>query len=415
MSASLRNNTKPEKVLFFTQSPLFGGDDGVLIELMRAWTGPETLILAINRSHPGRPIYQERLSGRAEIRIVDEPLDEPQLGESWRGPAQIYRPFQFLACTWRLICFLRDEQPDTILISSGGFPLAPLTFRMLLASFLRRTPRIILAVHSYPSIKGSLFRRLYLRLMAPLTLILCDHVVAVSHDCAAAIESFNPRACRPVRTIHNGLAPRAEASNLEQKRRKIGAPASPLIGTIGVLREDKGFDYLIRAMKKIVSEFPEAHLIIIGGPSPREPQTASFLRELVNSLGISNHVVFTGFIPNAGEYAQCFDICAIPSTIDENFVLLALDAMSYRKPMVASRLGALPEAIGDAGVYAAPCNENELAEAILSLLRDPARARQLGDIGYRRWMERFTAKKMADQYRELTYGRTAAYAKDLKN
>lgn len=388
--------TPPRRVLFFIQSSLYGGEDPVLIELLKAWPDKEdALTVAVNRGHPGLPIYASSLAGRAELAVLDEKTVDEQKNP-WA------RPWLFWGSVRRLRRFIGRTAPDAVIVSSGGFPLTALVWRFLCAARLARPPRIILAVHNYPNRRPGLLRGLHFRLFGRLAFLLCDQVVTVSQDCARALEALNPKKGRPVSAIPNGLSPREGRETVQERRAALGVAGGQVVGAVGNFEERKGFKYLLLAMRTISAQVPEARLVIIGAPS--EPGTLEELRRLAGELGLSGKVSLPGFLPDAGRYAECFDVCVIPSVAGESFGLLALEAMQYKKPVVASRVGGLPEVVSDGvtGLLVSPRDPEALAGAVVSLLKSPEKARELGQNGRTRWLADFTAAEMARRYRALS-------------
>lgn len=385
------------KVMFFTYGANYGGDDTVLIQLVRSWVSREDkLTVALNSDHPGRDFYAEKLAGRAEIVLLHEAIEPffPRLSRPWR----------LLGSLLRLRKFVRNKSPDVLIISSGGYPLSALTLRFLWAAWWSRVPRIVLVLHNYPHWGSGYLRASYLRSVSWFPQFLCDHVVSVSRDCAQALAPYF-RHRGAVLHIYNGIELRSEVKDKAAKKLDLGGPKGPVIGAIGNFEDRKGFRYLILAMKKILLEIPETSLVIIGarvGPGCYER-----LCKLVAEMNIQENVYMPGFIPDAGQYAECFDVCVIPSVTHESFGLMALEAMQYRKPVVATTVGGLPEVVADrqTGRLIPPSDPDALAAAVLELLRSSEKARSMGEAGRRQLLDNFTADRMAQKYYDLTLAR----------
>lgn len=178
----------------------------------------------------------------------------------------------------------------------------------------------------------------------------------------------------------------------------------PVIFTIGRHVYYKGFDVLIRALRKVDAE------LWIGG---RGPLTDS-LREAARSSGVADRVRFLGFVPDAelvAYYAAC-DVFCMPSTERaEQFGLVQLEAMNCGKPVVATRLGTGVEYVTldhVTGLLVEPGDELALGLALNQLLGDPDLRTRLGEAGRRRVAEEFSVKQMVDKtvsvYRQLVPG-----------
>lgn len=372
------------RLLALTQSVRFGGDDTVLLDLIRAWPAGDSWTVALNRSHPGLAVYQAALASRAVLIALDTPAD----GE----PGSVGT----LEASRRLLPIIAGANPDAVLVSSGGFPPTPLTVGFLLAARRAGAPRIVLAAHNEPNL-GSGLRAAWRGLRGWAAARLCDALVSVSADCAGKISS----ACgRPVRAILNGSNDYPPTEDSSSLRAELGVPpGSYIVGTIANLEARKGLRVLIEAFAKLSQ--PNARLVIIGADA--DPAEAAALRILAAAPALSGRVLLAGRRPNARRFAAIFDICVVPSLRQESFGLLALDAMLAGRPVVVSRVGGLPEVVEDGvtGIIVPPGEPAALTVALERLIADPAFAQRLGEAGRRRAAALFGADRMAAEYRKV--------------
>jgi len=202
-----------------------------------------------------------------------------------------------------------------------------------------------------------------------------------------------------VRLIHNGI----DLSVFRQRhdrvvvRRSLGiAPEAVVVGTVGRLTEVKNQELLIRAFAQVKGQIPEAHLILVGdGPLAGE------LRDLAASLGVDESVHFAGYQPNSAPYLQAFDVFALTSR-SEGMPQSVLEASACGIPVVASRVGGLPELIehGRTGVLFDPGDQPGLESALMALLADPPRARELGAAGRAKVESLYDVGRMARDYHQ---------------
>ena len=178
-------------------------------------------------------------------------------------------------------------------------------------------------------------------------------------------------------------------------RREFGIPAhAPVVGTVGRLSEIKRQDLLIRAFARVRMAVPDAHLLLVGaGPM------MGALGELAAGLGLGECVHFTGYQPEPERLYQSFDVFALTSR-SEGMPLAVLEAWATGLPVVATRVGGLPEMFGNAGagVLVEPDDEVGMASALADLLANPERVRALGEAGRQRVEERYSLRRMADEY-----------------
>jgi glycosyltransferase involved in cell wall biosynthesis len=122
---------------------------------------------------------------------------------------------------------------------------------------------------------------------------------------------------------------------------------------------------------------------------------AASLAARAAALGITARVRFLGHVDDVAPLLAAVDAVAMPSH-HEGLGVAALEAMAAGRPVVAARVGGLPEVVGtDAGLLVDADDPPALAAAIARLAREPATVRALGDAGRARVAERFTLEAMA--------------------
>jgi len=150
----------------------------------------------------------------------------------------------------------------------------------------------------------------------------------------------------------------------------------------------KGHDVVLRALPSVVAQVPNLTYVIAGDGDDR-PR----LEGLTDELGLRNHVVFTGEVSDS-ELAAVYrrsDVFVLParSVVDdrdpkgEGFGIVFLEAMAFGKPVVGPNCGAPAELIrhGENGLLVNPEDESSVAEALVDLLTNPERAREMGQAG----------------------------------
>jgi glycosyltransferase involved in cell wall biosynthesis len=146
---------------------------------------------------------------------------------------------------------------------------------------------------------------------------------------------------------------------------------------VGRLRLVKGVQYLITAMKKIHEEIPDAQLILVGDGEERER-----LAELSIQLGIQKYVQFIGIVPQevVKTFMQHADVFVLPS-LSEGFPNVILEAMACGLPVIASRVGGIPDIItNDTNGYLVEVKDtNDMAKKILLLLSDDTLRKKISD------------------------------------
>ncbi|MFN8058707.1 MAG: glycosyltransferase [Vicinamibacterales bacterium] len=165
---------------------------------------------------------------------------------------------------------------------------------------------------------------------------------------------------------------------------------APVVANIAALAPHKGQRYFVEAAHRVVQSVPDARFLIVG-----EGELHAALQKQVHEHTLERHVHLTGFRRDALAILKDVDIFVMCS-ITEGLGTSTLDAMACRKPVVASRVGGIPEVVvdGDTGVLVAPRDPDALARAIVSLLESPERRRAMSDAGFARVTERFGVDRM---------------------
>lgn len=168
-----------------------------------------------------------------------------------------------------------------------------------------------------------------------------------------------------------------------------------VIGQIAQITRNKGQDVFIRALAHVVQIYPNVRALIVGDTVI--DNSWWFLKELeklLRELGLSNKVVFTGFVEDIVDLYRALDLVVVASQV-EAFGRTAIEAMAMAKPVVATDSGGLSEIVveGRTGLLVPYGNPEALADAILRLMGDPRLATEFGIHGRRRVEELFPAEK----------------------
>src|SRR5437867_9407927 len=239
---------------------------------------------------------------------------------------------------WRLLRGVRPDVVHTHTSKAGAVGR--------LAAWLAGIPVVIHTPH------GHLFYGYYGRFLSTLLCFaerllarLTDRIVTLTDRGAQEHVQYKIASPQKVVTIHGGnsLAQfRSMRVNATVKRKKLELPLEgPIIGTVGRLVPIKGHSWLLRAVLRVLAEFPQACVVLIGdGPLLGE------LQELASELGISQHVVFLGTRHDVPECPAALGLFGLPS-LHEGMGRALVEAMAVGCPVVATRVGGIPDIVDD--------------------------------------------------------------------
>ena len=289
-----------------------------------------------------------------------------------------------ICCLIRLPMILRESNPDVIHCHGLEVLLiGALIYKML----FNRSVKIVYTFHTEPPLlemtkflnKGKKKSRAWLKTkIFGWALKKCNLITCVSRTLGEEIRAIYNLSIQNCIVTVPGVRKRRvdyeEKKAFLEDHKLLGA--SPIICTISILAwalKVKGIEILIRAFREIVSQYPQGRLLIVGdGPHKNT------LRTLTENLKLENSVTFCGYMDNPFVALSISDIyCHI--SLQEALGHAILEAMICGKPVVAARIGGIPEIIrsGENGVLVEP-NEDSVSEGLLYLIRNPVVAQRLG-------------------------------------
>jgi L-malate glycosyltransferase len=222
-----------------------------------------------------------------------------------------------------------------------------------------------------------------------------DAVTAVSESLRQqTIETF--ALTRTVDVIPNFFTPTAPTRSREEVRRDLSLTGEFLLLHMSNLRPSKRIDLLLRIIAKM-KQRNRVRLLILAGSSfaPCEP--------LLDELGIRQNVIVRTAAEPVENYLQAADAGLYTSEI-ESFGLSILETMFFAKPIIAFRVGGIPEVVGNTGSLRQFGDVDAMAKTVDELIESPELAREIGEAGRKRASAEFTAQKVVPRY-EAVYRR----------
>ena len=226
-----------------------------------------------------------------------------------------------------------------------------------------------------------------------LLLPLADHVVAVSRPLYQRALKWR-RSTAPTSLIMNAVDPAEirRESSAKEIRAKLGiADQQILLGFVGRLSAEKGIAFLLEAFALLRTNEPTAHLIIVGkGPE------MSALETRAQRLAIQSNVSFCGQQDALAGYYEALDILVLPS-LSEGLPNVVLEAMAFKRPVIATRVGSVPDVISDQvdGILVPAGDTAALAAALIDLVKSPEKRALFGRLAAETARTRFSAQARA--------------------
>jgi glycosyltransferase involved in cell wall biosynthesis len=289
-----------------------------------------------------------------------------------KGMRRVPTPFAI----WNLVAALRELDPTIVHVglTDQGDGLGP-----LLATALSRRPSLATLHLVVPD------RKRWRETVSGFALRRPGLVAGVSESVAAYVRGTGAETA----VIFIGPEP---STPVADPRAELQLPGSAfVVGGIGRLDRQKGWDVLCRAMPIVQREAPDTVAIVLGdGPE----------RSALAGEEACASVRFAGYRERAASFVAAFDVLVVPSRY-EAFGLVAVEAMLAGVPVIASAVDGLPEVVGDCGILVPPDQPDALAAAIVSLIGDPPKRRAYAESALARVQTLFTADRTARDLERL--------------
>ena len=220
-----------------------------------------------------------------------------------------------------------------------------------------------------------------------------DAVVAVSQTIQRRLINAGVDPGR-IHLVANAAATVEQLLSREEARRRLELPNGPVIGWVGRLSSEKGPDVALESFARLGR--PDARLLFIG--SGRDAQQ---LHARAVALGVSERVIWRGAVPNAGSLFPAFDVFLLSSR-SEGTPMALLEAMSAGVPIVATRVGGVPDVIDSSSAHLAESGDvDAIATALRDVLRDPDAARSRSERARALLDERFAVEPWLSAYESI--------------
>jgi glycosyltransferase involved in cell wall biosynthesis len=296
-------------------------------------------------------------------------------------------------CALRLARALRRQRIDLI----HAHQYTPF-FYSLLARLLFDHPPVLFTEHGrhHPD-----FRRPKRVLANRLLLQRRDRVVGVGQAVRRALINHEGLPARRVGVIYNGIDTAGFANGTHDRyaiRREIGVGADDFVVLL-VARLDYLKDHAtaVRTLRHVIQRRPETRLVLVGDGPER-----SAIQRLVEQYRLAHAVRFLGLRKDVDRLLKATDLFVLTS-ISEGIPLTVLEAMAAGLPVLATRVGGLPEVIdeGETGCLAPSGDDASLAHYLLALADDPALRQRMGRRGQERARALFSEGLMHARYLDL--------------
>ncbi len=352
----------------------------------RWWTGSADPVIRLvgGLEKRGHRVWLALIAGdRFEAKAREAGI-EPVAGLSLDVKAM---PWAWLSDLRRLRALVRREQVDVVHVHHSH--------DHWLGVACRGPAALVRTFHNQRAVRlGRVARALYRR---------ADALMTVSGQIAERVRLADV----PLDRIHRvggvvDLTRFVEAADPAGVRAELGlgaagasSGAGPIIGSVARLAENRGHELLIHGFKRFLGRYPRARLLLVGKGEAR-PRLEAMVRE----LGLEREVIFTGYRDgDLPAVLRALDTFVLVGAGSDESCRAALEAMAAGRPVVARRVGALPDTVahGETGLLLDEERPESVERALAALAEDPPRAQRMGEAGRRRAIAEFSPERHAEQ------------------
>lgn len=284
---------------------------------------------------------------------------------------------RFVTDAWRqtatLRASIRRKRPDLVVVATSMLPWA------LVAARLERVPAIVYVGEVVPTGPG-VTRGIGGRALVVLTRALASKVVCCSKAAATAFGG-----ARNVQVISPGIEAPGDGDGMAFREREGLRTAKPLAVAVGNISRHRGQDVLIEAVAIARRELPDAACALVGAPHPRAQDLAfeQELRTLAKRLGVADAVALTGYLDGVADALAAADVFVNPVRGAEGLGRAALEALAAGRPVIASRVDGVSEALRDGrdALLVEPGDPHALAAALVRIANDRELSERLVQTG----------------------------------
>lgn len=366
MSYLRKKNNYRIRLVYFEHSPTMGGAERYLISLLNGLS-PDNYDIVCICTNASILEQLKRQINTNEVHFVFYEMSQPSI---WKT-------------VWPLSRLIASMKPD--IVHCNGIDGYGHSSYFILASRLARVPVVMGIFHTpmmqYP--KHTLTEKLFGYLIDQLI----DAGILISKNSLEPVLNGRHLKSTCLHQIYNGV-PIQEFTRASESR------TNPIvIGTVTRLVECKDVATFLTAASIVIHQMNYVRFVIFGdGPEKK------VLIEQADRLGITGNVIFAGWQEDVKSALQSVDIFVLNS-INEGFGLAIVEAMACELPVIATRVGGIPEIVeeGMTGLLVPPQDPNALAEAICYLIERPQLVRSFGVKGRQRAQTLFSADTMVKQ------------------
>lgn len=369
------------KILYIITQSEFGGAQRNVFDLAFVFSKEHEIIVAAGSN------------GELLSRLTEKNIKTYHLKHLKRA----INPYSDTMAIFELYSLIHKIQPDIVHLHSSKAGVVG-----AIASKLASTAKVIYTAHGFVFNEPGFYPKKKMFIWAEkISGWFKNQIICVSEKDRQSALQYHITPEHKLVTIHNGI-PEISFTSKEEAKNTLDIThlkSKKIVGTIAHFYPVKGLDYLINAVPEIIEKHPETLFLLIGGG-----QEHSKLQTLIKKNKLEDHILLIDEIKNASQFLKAFDIFVLPS-LKEGFPYAILEAMFAEVPIIASRVGGIPEQIEDgvSGLLVQSKTSQELAVKINLLLDNQKLANKLARNAKEKVEREFGVEKMVEKTKETYF------------
>ncbi len=411
-------NTEKHRIVFYSDCPFFGGCENVLVNIFNCKAITDQYEIYFFYRY--RKKYQEGLEKKLNqtavklrpLKLYPEYSDaECRITSGLAGKllkktiSFLERSNFFMLVNIRIIAsaFREIGEIDLLHINNGGYPAALSCLSAVFAGKMAGAKKILFHVNNLASPYDPLFSVIQKYVDQRIVKIV-DYFITGSIATGNYLAEKRKFPRKKILNIYNAIPRPFESSQIEEYKNFIRqefnvSGEKTIIGSIGKLEWNKGFDVLIEAVRILETRnYKDIILFIFGEGSDKD----ALERTIVENF-LEDKIKLPGYKYNILKYLCGIDMFVLPSLWYEDCPYVIIEAMALEKPVIATKIAGIPEQIDHSvnGFLVDPDDPEAIADHLEILIKDQVAARKMGLEGLRKFYSMYKYEVVMKRYIEL--------------
>jgi glycosyltransferase involved in cell wall biosynthesis len=396
------------RIGFFIQSYTRGGVDTFIENLFSIQWKNDKIIIIYNDKNPGIHYLKKKLKKVTflsySIFTFEELINKKKLNiflsYVFKILHSLFLPLTFIYQVKKTKFILEKLELDKLMIINGGYPGGDIALAAAIGwSKISNLNKAWINFHNFAVKKYNFFLTDVIKNFIDIIILKSvSGFVSVSKICSLSIKLRKNLQNANFLKVHNGHKLIKNTKNrIDLKKKLYLNNKSKILMMLAEYDLRKGHEFIIRCMEKIITKNKNVYLLIFGDGDKK------IIHEMILKSTAKDNIILNNFCSDRIDLLSQADIVVIPSQKYESFGYVAIESMSKKKIVVATRCGGLVEVIENnkSGFLVKMKNVDAFVKKILFLFSNPNIKRKMENAAYKRYLKYFTEKQMISSYQNL--------------